>query len=308
MTTQIDVRRVLIFLAVACGLSWGVALVIYLNGWNTDPLMLAPGVPITTVLIAGIYMPAPALANVLTRLITREGWGETWLRLNFRKGWLYWLIAWLLPGIFTIIGGALYYAVFSDQFDASMPVLRQQLAALGRPQSEAALQAMIIGQTALAFTAAPFINGLFTFGEEFGWRAYLQHKLMPLGWRPAMLWMGLIWGLWHWPLTVMGHNYGLDYPGYPYAGIAMMCLFTFTLGTIEGWLVIKAGSVWPAVIAHAAINGIAALPALFVATKDVNTLLGPAPAGILAMLPFLILALFLFFRPGDLGDQSSSPL
>jgi membrane protease YdiL (CAAX protease family) len=299
MTTQIDMRRILIFLAIACGLSWGTALLIYLNGWNTNPPMLAPNVPITLILIAGIYMPAPALANVLTRLITREGWGDTWLRPNFRNNWRYWLLAWLLPGIFTLVGGGLYYAVFSNQFDASIPGLRQQLVVAGQSLPDGDLTTIFIMQTIVTILVAPIVAGLFIFGEEFGWRAYLQQKLLPLGWRPAMLLMGLIWGLWHWPLIAMGNTYGTDYPGYPYSGIAMMCLFTFTFGIIEGWLVIKSSSVWPAVIAHAGINGIAGFTLFFLSTKDANTLLGPIPAGVLAMLPFLLLALFLFFRPGN---------
>ena len=30
---------------------------------------------------------------------------------------------------------------------------------------------------------------------------------------------GLTWGLWHAPITMMGHNYGRGYPGFPFTGI-----------------------------------------------------------------------------------------
>ncbi len=96
-----------------------------------------------------------------------------------------------------------------------------------------------------ALLIAPFINGIPTFGEEFGWRGYLQPKLMDLGTGPrrAVVLTGLIWGVWHWPVILMGHNYGLDYPGAPFLGPLAMVWFTPTVGTLLGWLTFKAGSV-----------------------------------------------------------------
>lgn len=35
---------------------------------------------------------------------------------------------------------------------------------------------------------------------------------------------GVIWGLWHAPAIVMGHNYGMGYAGFPIAGILIMTL------------------------------------------------------------------------------------
>jgi membrane protease YdiL (CAAX protease family) len=137
---------------------------------------------------------------------------------------------------------------------------------------------------------------LATFGEEFGWRAYLQPKLMPLGKRKAMLWMGLIWGVWHWPVILMGHNYGLDYPGAPYLGPLAMIWFTLILGILLGWLAFKADSVWPAVIGHGAINGIASLGLLF-SQNEPNPLLGPAPVGVIGGIGFALVALLLWLIP-----------
>jgi hypothetical protein len=41
----------------------------------------------------------------------------------------------------------------------------------------------------------------------------------------------------------MGHNYGLDCPGYPWPGLLAMVWFTFTVGTFFGWLAYQGGSV-----------------------------------------------------------------
>lgn len=44
-------------------------------------------------------------------------------------------------------------------------------------------------------------------GEEYGWRGYLLPRLLPLGEVRATVILGLIWGLWHLPMMVMGLNY-----------------------------------------------------------------------------------------------------
>ncbi|MCC6147860.1 MAG: CPBP family intramembrane metalloprotease, partial [Anaerolineaceae bacterium] len=153
---------------------------------------------------------------------------------------------------------------------------------------------------------SPLLNGVATFGEEFGWRGYLQPKLMPLGARKAMLWMGVIWGVWHWPVIAMGHNYGLDYSGAPWLGMLMMVVFTFITGTLLGWITLRSGSIWPAVIGHAAINGIASLPALFLQGNP-NPLIGPLPVGLIPLIVWAVPAAYLLFTP-RLFQQGPQPL
>ena len=143
---------------------------------------------------------------------------------------------------------------------------------------------------------APLINSIATFGEEFGWRAYLLPKLMPLGGRKATLLIGLIWGIWHWPVIFMGYEYGFNYPGYPWVGPLLFIWVTFGLGTFLGWLTLRGKSVWPAVIGHAAINGIAGV-AVFATTGEPNMLLGPLPVGIIGSLGFALVAFAIFVWP-----------
>jgi len=65
-------------------------------------------------------------------------------------------------------------------------------------------------------------------GEEFGWRAYPLPKLMALGPRKAILLVGVIHGVWHWPSILMGSDYGFGYWGAPVVGpllfVVMACL------------------------------------------------------------------------------------
>lgn len=76
-------------------------------------------------------------------------------------------------------------------------------------------------------------------GEIKCWRAYLLPKLrMSLSDRAALIITGVIWGIWHLPVIVMGHNYGTDYWGYPWLGILTM---TDTIAGIIGAMVACVG-------------------------------------------------------------------
>jgi membrane protease YdiL (CAAX protease family) len=154
------------------------------------------------------------------------------------------------------------------------------------------LWVLVAVQVLQGLVLAPLINGIATFGEELGWRAYLQPKLMAIGPRRAMVLMGLIWGVWHWPIILMGHNYGLDYPGAPLLGPLAMVWFTLIVGTFLGWLTHRAASVWPAVIGHAALNGMANLGTVFTRGHP-NPLIGPLPTGLVGGIAFALVALVL---------------
>jgi len=289
----VDWRRVAIFYALAVAISGAAAAALAATGGLQQENF--------TWVIAGLlwYMAGPALAHLLTRLLTREGWQDLGLRPRLRHGWSAWVIAWVLPGLLVILGSAIYFAIFPQHYDAGLTTVRglldQAAAQAGQPiPLSPELYALL--QIAQAMLIAPLVNGLATLGEEFGWRPYLQRKLMPLGWRRAMLWMGLLWGVWHWPILALGHNYGLDYPGAPWLGMLAFLWFTFTVGTILGWLTLRGESVWPAVIGHAALNGIAGLPLLFTVGNP-HPVLGPTAVGLLGGLSFALVALWLWLRP-----------
>lgn len=103
-------------------------------------------------------------------------------------------------------------------------------------------------------SAIPFslLNGSVAFGEELGWRGFLQKKLIDtkgLFWGIVIL--GLIWGFWHFPLIVNGYNH----PDSPVLGaFVLFPLTTVFASFFLAWLTIKANSFWPAVLAHGSIN------------------------------------------------------
>jgi uncharacterized protein len=104
----------------------------------------------------------------------------------------------------------------------------------------------------ISFAANSCIAGIFSIGEELGWRGYLQKKMIrEFGLLPGIFWLGLVWGYWHLPLVLMGTNF----PEYPIlGGLILMPLSTIGLSFIFAWLTLRAQNIWPAVLAHGAIN------------------------------------------------------
>ena len=304
--TAIDRKRVWIYLGFAFGISWLTALVIHLTGGlQNSPVIELDGSEVTLayILLATFYMFGPALANILTRRITREGKANLLLEPKFDQGrWRFWLLAWFLPGLLTLLGAAVFFLLFPAYYDPKLGILTQQLEAAGS-LTTASPWLIVASQALQALLLAPLLNAIPTFGEEFGWRGYLQPKLLPLGARKAALLTGLIWGIWHWPVILMGYNYGLDYFGAPFLGPLAMVWFTLALAVIFGWLTIKAQSVWPAVIGHGTLNGIAAIGILLVRGEP-STLLGPAPTGVIGGLAMALFAAALLFVPKGFNTRN----
>ena len=245
---------------------------------------------------------SPAIANILIRLTTGEGWQNLYLRPRLGRAWRVWILACLGPVVLTLLGTILFFVLFPDTFDSSLSSLEQQFGQ-NFPLGPVAQLAIIVLASA---TVAVAINCLATCGEEFGWRAYLQPKLLPLGFRRAMVAMGVIWGVWHWPIIAMGYNYGRDYPGFPYLGLLAMVWSTFVAGTVISWLAIRGGSVCPMVIAHASVNATGGLAVLF-SSGQASPLLGPAVIGLIGGAVWSLAAFYVLWREPGLPERVKVP-
>lgn len=202
-------------------------------------------------------MWGPGLAAIfVTLFVARKPFSS--LRLNTLGPKRYYVWAWLLPPVLTIIGGLFTLAFGIAKLDLNFTMIRTAMeAAVGG--DEVPVMAIVLSQVLLGLTLGPVFNMLFTMGEELGWRGYLLPQLLPLGQWKAVLLSGIIWGVWHAPVIVQGHNY----PGYPILGVFMMIVFCVLLGTIISWMYINTKSPWVAALAHGSINAIAGLPILF---------------------------------------------
>lgn len=213
------IRGIGTYLAIAFGLAW---------------LPFAPAI-VGKAPIAPLLMPfAPAIAAIVVRQwVTGEGFGDSGLRPNFRHWRLYLLaVAWPLATIPVSVvlaaGFRIAPAGFSVPWGMEAP----------RPLT---LLAWIGGSVLLA----PII-----FGEELGWRGYLQTRLFPDQPIAAAIATGVIWGVWHYPMILVGDQNTAS-------RALMLLLFPFVttmLSVFLGQLRARTGEVWVGSVAHAANN------------------------------------------------------
>ena len=97
---------------------------------------------------------------------------------------------------------------------------------------------------------APLLGLIISFGEEYGWRGYLQTELTRLGRIRGVFVLGIIWGIWHWPLIWMGYNY----PGEPILGSILMLIWCILLAYFLAYAVFKSNGIWTAAYLHGLNN------------------------------------------------------
>ena len=159
------------------------------------------------------------------------------------------------------------------------------------------VELMLVSQLINVVIAAWVINLLPALGEEIGWRGWLTPQLLPLGVIPTIAITGVIWGLWHTPLILLGHNYP-HLPGWQAVGF--MVVFCTLLGGILAWLSIRSRSVWPAALGHSTINAIGGLPLIFSAETTFDTAhvgITGTTAWLVTGLVLLVLLLLKSFKP-----------
>ena len=236
-------KRLILFLALTFGLTW--AIFGLWAGMGGSYLDTEGNVTSMGSLIAGVAMLCPTVGMLLTRWGTKEGFalrgsGSMMLEISMkRKKWRYYLLALLLPWVYFELGNGLLLLLTPEAFTG------------------AALEDM--GTVLFLQPFAAIVNGVCVsfgaLGEELGWRGYMMPKLLKLmdaKWAVPV--GGIIWGIWHWPMIYLGHNFGFGYLGYPFTGFAAMCVMSVAIGTILIYVTCRTGSIWPAAILHAVNN------------------------------------------------------
>lgn len=287
-------HRVSTFVAVTFALTWAYEFgMVYPLAAGQD---ISSGASVEVMLAIGAAMFFPSIGVALTRLLTGEGFRDCCIKPRpLRKSFPWFAVAWLMMPTLVAAGAAVYYLLFPSDFDPSCAgmatLLMQQAAAAGVPvqlPDGVTIAQLAVAQIALGVVAGPVLNFLPALGEEWGWRGYLALKLIGrMGFVKAMLVSGVIWGLWHAPITALGHNYGVGYPGFPFAGIAAMTVACVAWGTLLSFVTLKTGSCMAAAFAHGSLNALVAAPAFFSVTGG-NPFVGPASTGIVGGIAFLI--------------------
>lgn len=229
----IDRKGIASYLLITFALTYAVEFALMAAGIRFD----TPGSMYTGQFVVAGLMWAPALGAFITaRFVTREGFAGTGLRIGPIRPYLMWAL--LMPLIFAATYG-ITWALGLGRPDWRLADFMGMVEATGGDLTGAPPPGLLL---ALLFGAStvitPFVNGLFAFGEEFGWRGYLLPRLLPLGKPAAYVLMGVIWGMWHMPLILMGFTY----PGHPALGTLTFIVLLTALGAVLNEVRLRYGS------------------------------------------------------------------
>lgn len=278
MDKKLESKRLFLYLALSFFLTWIVFFTYIITGhkWDgSNPRMEG---------LSALGMLIPVLAHVLTRWITKEGFpltgkGSMMLGISLKnKKWMFYLFALFMPWIYFEIGHGLSLLIYPDLFDPEY----YKVMGIAKNMIPLLPLAVIINGAIGSFAA---------FGEEGGWRGYMMPKLIELvGTKKAVFIGGIIWGVWHAPLTCVGHNFGLDYPGFPYLGILIMCVDCTFMGVMLTYITQKTNSIWPATIMHAVNNANPSILAVYINTERAAEVMpNPIVGFVILLIPTIVI-------------------
>lgn len=162
---------------------------------------------------------------------------------------------------------------------------------------------MNMGENIVAAIMSLFINFIFGFtlffGEEFGWRYFLQPRLQKLyGKRFGVIILGLIWGIWHAPLCIT--LYSPKTPFYCIIGHLITCVF---LSIYLGYAYMKTENLWSVMLIHMVNNVIGIIfGGGYTSVYTLESLLGSLIAYAIFFLPFI----FTKEYRGNIDDETQS--
>ncbi|MGQ9760171.1 MAG: CPBP family intramembrane glutamic endopeptidase [Candidatus Methanomethylicaceae archaeon] len=252
------IKRVGLFVGITFTLSWLTAILFLILGgkWGT----------LNAWIIAIIFMFMPMVSAIL---VQKAIYGEPLkkpLGISFKLN-RWWLVAWLLPaliafatiGVSLLVPGVSYSREIIGFFESLEGIVPpEQLQQLKEQMAAFPIHIFWIALIQ-GLSAGITINAVAGFGEELGWRGFLLRELSYMGfWRSSAI-IGLIWGVWHAPIILQGHNY----PQHPLEGVFMMIISCLLLSPIFSYIRMKSKSVIAAAIAHCSLNatgGLAILP------------------------------------------------
>ena len=218
-------------------------------------------------LIAGLML-VPALASVVARLALKEGFADVSFRFGGRRGWRTIGLALIFPVVIGLIAYGIAWTTGLARFDPPP-----------------------VGGLVAPFAIGVMVSLVLASGEEVGWRGYMLTRLIDAGVPRPVLASGLIWSLWHVPLVLAG-----VYAAGPSPALsAMLIMIAITsFGYVIARMRLKTGSVWPAIVLHAAWNSIIQGP-FDGATTGAGAMLWVGESGVLTALT-LVVAAVIFSR------------
>jgi membrane protease YdiL (CAAX protease family) len=285
------INQTTLFLILTFSISFLIAGIYKLNGGGSHDR--------TGFMILGIiYMFIPTIAVLIVKKLIHREKIATDLLISFKiNKWFFvaWLIipvlAFLTFGISLLFPDVIYSPNMSgmfSRFEAMMtPEQAEQMRASVKslplhPVWITLMQGLIAGIT---------VNAIAGFGEELGWRGFLLKQFKDMNFIKASILIGFIWGIWHAPMILMGHNY----PDHSVAGVFMMTILCILLSIIFLYITIKSKSVIAAAILHGTMNATNGISIMLIEGGNDLTVGMPGLAGFIALI-IAIAVLFVYDR------------
>jgi membrane protease YdiL (CAAX protease family) len=224
-------KRVVVFLLITVGLS--VPFWVFLS--QTETLYSAG-----MLLILGV-MWAPGLAGLVTQFVFRRslrglgwGWGL----------WRYHAVAYFVPLLACLVVYGITWLSGLGRFSAG-EIESGMAGQLG-------IELPFIVTLLLLSTVGVVLNFIGALGEEIGWRGFLVPELARRwGFTRVALTSGVVWAVYHYPLIFTGVYRG-DNP--IWYSVVCFTIMIVSMSFAFAWLRLRSGSLWTAVVLHAAHN------------------------------------------------------
>jgi len=245
-------KKAMLFIGLTFSCSWLIAILFFVfGGQSYSPAFYVMGVT---------YMFVPMImAIVVQKFIYKEPLKKP-LGISFKLN-RWFLVAWLLPPIITVaaIGVSLIFPGVEFATEPEVSRIFEHFKSIFPPERLQEIESQTSSLPLHPFwfalltglIAGITVNAVAGFGEELGWRGFLQREFAYMGFWKSSAIIGVVWGIWHAPLVL----YGLDYPQHPVAGVFLMTILCVLLAPIFSYVRLKANSVIAAAIIHGSFNG-----------------------------------------------------
>ncbi len=249
-----NMNKVTLFLLLTFGINFGLAGAFFLSGAS-----YGGGWGIS---LAVIYMFVPMISVLIVEKLVHKQAIKYTLNISFRIN-KWWFVGWLIMPVLAglTIGISLLFkdVIYTPGMEGLMERFASSLTPEQIEETKKSMEALPIHPIWLAvlqgLIAGISINAIAGFGEELGWRGFLLKEFKHKNFMKASLIIGAIWGIWHAPLILMGHNY----PQHPVIGVGMMIIWCILLAPLFNYITIKSESVIAAAVMHGTLNATAGI-------------------------------------------------
>ncbi|MDO4460156.1 MAG: CPBP family intramembrane metalloprotease [Clostridia bacterium] len=279
-----------LFLILTFGIGWLIMLIAFIFGVRN---------PQTGSLLFYVLMFVPLAANLVTRLVTGEGFEKIRIKPKLRHNFFRLIISYFMPILLMLGGTVLYFFLNEDKVSLKPDIIIGGLMEINGIEEDQAL-GVFYGQQVMGYMISPFIYILATICSESGWRGLLLQKLSNrIGIMKASLVTGIAQGVWFVPLVLMGYNYGSYGFVYTLAGTGLNLLFYISAGVITSYYVLRTDSVLPCAFIMSGMLYCSSLGVYFANSNLSETemlFIGPAGTGIVGMSLVIFAALTFFLK------------